>query len=1079
MLRIHQAIRFAGSSSSRTWQWVLILPMILCLLPAIATAAIDVNESHLHGDQTVYGLNAATTPVPYLNDQDITLWAWGETDPSLYANVGFYAYGLFSAVDLANGGAVDVNAVGGNAGPTSRAWAWVVACGVCGDQGVDNTGAVTVAATGGEAETSDEAVATALAFGIDIGSNAYANNSATVTVSAIGGTASADGADTRAYAYGIVARSGTDLDNSGDVAVSAQGGTPSGARESASADAVGLTANGGRVDNSGDLSVRATGGLADTAEANADGISAGGADLTNSGDIIVIAEGGTDAGSVGGDSGFADAEGRGIRTGNSVSSNSGAIAVTATGGTTTANTSKASAYARARGVTVSYGALTSTGDVAVTCNGGVATSIEGWSDAFVEGTAVWAYDASANTDGTIMMVANGGSATSPGEATAKVLAQGICAEPSRHPDDAPDSVSNSGAVSVVAYGGTAASANEDAFTSMTVEGIHGLDADIVNLGTIDAVAHGGTATSTSEDAFAGVSVYGIRGLDAEVANLGAIDVVAHGGMASANAGLADATTSGCGILSTDSNLINRGAITATVTGGTATGVVARANAHANGIHSYRGNIVNLGDITVTAQAAEGFTSRACGISQGYRGSGGFLTNTGVIRLSGDTCYEVYVGGDSTLLDIYNVTLDGDPGNANFYVKDHANLALNDATLTVTAVAGETLWDTPYELFETEGTGAVIGSFGAVEAIHPATTAVYDTQGTTEASDDTVSLSYAPRSSEATASAAVSQHLVTRSLNVVNRHLTNTVLQSIFSGGTSGLLADAGPTARSMALAQSATEQSQSGFFVEPYYSTMEHDANPLGYDARLWGFAAGYERQMDNTLIGLHVGYGQADVDYTGAGFSGNSEDQDILTAGVNALTRWDDWTLRYGLTGFYGSHDYRGLTGLSLDETEKGSTDSYGLMASVMAGRVFQRGAHVFLPEVGVNYIWGHRQRYTTDASDPAWDTTYSAIDDHDLQAEASLNWLCGFMHNDMHVLPSASIGVRHLLTDSESSVSQSVAGAAPVSVASERDRTALTLAGSVTLRKARHSLSLAYDGEYSPDTERHSLWLRYGWQF
>ncbi len=41
------------------------------------------------------------------------------------------------------------------------------------------------------------------------------------------------------------------------------------------------------------------------------------------------------------------------------------------------------------------------------------------------------------------------------------------------------------------------------------------------------------------------------------------------------------------------------------------------------------------------------------------------------------------------------------------------------------------------------------------------------------------------------------------------------------------------------------------------------------------------------------------------------------------------------------------------------------------------------------------------------------------------------------------------------------------------------MSLSGSVVLRKTRHTVSLAYDGEYSPNSKRHSLWLRYGWQF
>jgi hypothetical protein len=41
------------------------------------------------------------------------------------------------------------------------------------------------------------------------------------------------------------------------------------------------------------------------------------------------------------------------------------------------------------------------------------------------------------------------------------------------------------------------------------------------------------------------------------------------------------------------------------------------------------------------------------------------------------------------------------------------------------------------------------------------------------------------------------------------------------------------------------------------------------------------------------------------------------------------------------------------------------------------------------------------------------------------------------------------------------------------------MTLSGSVALTKSRHSVSVSYDGEYSPDAERHSFWFRYGRQF
>ncbi len=544
---------------------------------------------------------------------------------------------------------------------------------------------------------------------------------------------------------------------------------------------------------------------------------------------------------------------------------------------------------------------------------------------------------------------------------------------------------------------------------------------------------------------------GVLSWEDSIVNTGDITVVATGG--TATGATADASAWGGAILAAG-DIDNSGTINVTATAGTATGSDSSdASAWASGIRSAPDddtivNITNSGRLTVTATAEEGASSYATGI---YLAGNHALTNTGIIRTSADTTYEVYIDDDATatLVETYNVTLDGEPNEASFYVADGATLGLNDASLTVAYASRETLWDTPYRLFEVDPNGTVAGAFGDVEALNPNTTATYYDQNSVDSADDTVSLAYTPEASSIIGSAVVQNQLVSQANYVVNNHLTSTLLQGILSPVTSPGLADAGPITSSLALAESGSDETPR-VYVEPYYTRMEHDANPSGFDARLWGFAAGYERQMDNTLVALHMGYGKADIDYTGTGYSGNSEDQDILTGGVTGLTRWNEWTLRYGLTGFYGSHDYRGLTGLALDERETASMHSYGAVATLMGGYVIRHGSHIILPEAGLNWLWAHRRGYTTDATDPAWDTTYSAMDDHDLQAELSLRWLSGFMHKDIHVTPSASIGLRHLLTDGESTLVQSIPGTAPVSVRSERDRTAMTLSGSITLTKA-----------------------------
>jgi hypothetical protein len=188
---------------------------------------------------------------------------------------------------------------------------------------------------------------------------------------------------------------------------------------------------------------------------------------------------------------------------------------------------------------------------------------------------------------------------------------------------------------------------------------------------------------------------------------------------------------------------------------------------------------------------------------------------------------------------------------------------------------------------------------------------------------------------------------------------------------------------------------------------------------------------------------------------------------------------VRYGLRGFHGWHEYHGLTGLSLNEQERASHKSYGGTALAMIGHTFRRRAHVFLPAIGASWLWVHRESFTTEATDANWDTTYSAMNDHDVWGEAAVHWQSLYRHKKTQITPSASIGIRQLLTDGETDSWQSIGGAAPVRVEDQQDRTALTLATGVVLRGVRTAVTFAYDGEYSSDIEMHNFWMRFKLRF
>ncbi|MBN1505975.1 MAG: autotransporter domain-containing protein [Sedimentisphaerales bacterium] len=945
-------------------QQILAVLVILGSMCAVVGAQIDVNETGLHGGQGVYGLTASLTPDPNVNAQDITVFAWGETDPSLYANVWFNAYGIGANVNLVNTGDVGVTATGGNANADGQGVdtnARVVAYGILNAQGqITNSGRINVDASGGTASALSndpmrEASATGWAYGLSA-QNGGVDNSGTVTVTAYGGHALADGdVNTAATTYGIYALHGG-VTNNANITATAVGGTAeTGNRATAGATARGIYTD-GNVNNTGNLAVVSLGGTATT-----DGRS-GTANLTN----------------------YADTEG--IYT---------------------------------------LGTLNNSGNVTTIATSGGA-----------DDTGPVAQYQGADT---------------------RATARGLIAE---------DGMNNTGNVLAVATGGTATSQN-NASADASATGLRTFG-DVTNSGNVIVMATGGAATGS--DASSQAQAYGVNGYDLN--NTGALTVVATGGTAT---GSASARTHSYAEGLSGGPVNNSGALSVTATAGTAASDNGLGDAHAVGITA-GDNVTNSGNITVAATAMGNSAETAYGIRMNSFGN---LTNTGIIRATADTAYELYVASNTTwLVDRYNVTLDGDPSQGSLAVAEGARLALNNARLTVTGITGETLWDTPYQLFTTEGTGVIDGNFVGVQAVNPNTSVTYYDQGTAASADDTVALAYTPVASSALASTDVERQVVSQATDVINNYMGATVLQNVLSLPSSGLLASAGSTAESLGLAGTASGE-VTGAFVQPFYSQVDNDARPLGYNVDVWGVTAGVQQIVETTLLNLHIGYRWADIEYTGSGYSANRENQDLVIGGLDGLTRWEPWTLRYGISGFHGWHEYEGLTGMALEEEEAASYRSYGVVATLLAGHIFQWGAHALLPEAGVNWLWVHRDEHISEATDPSWDTAYSATNDYDLHGVAALRWLSSFMCGDMRVSPSASVGVRHLLSDDESDVWQSVEGATPVLVEASRDRTAMTASGSLVLGKAPHALSVAYDGSYSPDTQRHSVWLRYSYQF
>jgi len=1123
--------------------WIVMLVLGLLAGTSLGQGPINLSKTGLHDGQSIYGIDGSLFLTPWTNNDSIrTLLGLGETDPDLYSNVSFIAYGIYSNVNLLNLAEIDVNAVGGNASTSEgEAEASVRAYGIFanpeGGAAVENSGNITVTAWGGTAQsTAATALGYAEAYGISASDTL--TNSGVINVSSTGGTADSTGADgfARAYAraYGLYANG--EIINSGTVTATATGGTAtsSGGSEDSSAqafaEAFGLYADGG-VESNADITVSATGGNASAVDGNAPAFAAGygilvepDAEVNNNGNITVDVLGGTASSTSNTADAYAEAYGI---SGQNTLTNSGFINVSGTGGTadSTGDGGEASAYARVYGL-YSNGQIFNNGPVAATATGGTATSSGGSEDssaqAFAEAFGLYA-DGGVESNADITVSATGGNASAvDGNAPAFAAGYGILVEPDAQ-------VNNNGNITVSVLGGTASSSSgtTDAYAeaygisgqvtlinngSINVSGtggtadstgdddpisayarVYGLhtNAEIINSGAVAATAVGGTASSGASEfstlnTQAYAEAFGIQGF-LGVENSGDINVLATGGTVTAEDGTLSAGAEAYGIYSVSGEVSNTGNITVTAMGGTVNpggGTVVDNAAYAYGIRAMS-DVDNSGDITVTAETEpDGSMSRAYGIYMGDDGDSN-LTNTGTIRAFGDDAYELYIaGGTTTIIDTYNVTLDGDPCQASIFVGSGATLNLNNAALTVTDVQGDvegaTLWNTEYRLFEVageEGEGTIAGSFNSVAAVNPDVTATYFTHGTENAADDTVALAYTPQASEALASSSVEKRVAGMGAFALNQHMTMDLLYDTLaldetdeeSGDDS-----TGDTAQKLSACQRS-----GGAFFQPSYSYIEKDNDPLGYEAGMSGVSGGYSQCVNSSLLGLHVGYGKANINYTGAGYSANTEDQEVVTSGFSGMTRFRPWIFRYGFTGFHGWHEYNGLTGAGLTETETAKFNSYGGTGLIMVGRTFRHDRHVFLPEIGANWLWVHREGYTTEATDPAWDTTYSTLNDNDVWAQAALNWQSLYKYKKIQISPFASIGIRQLLTDGETEIWQSVPGAARVQIEDEQDETAVALASSVVLRGRRTALTLAYDGEYSSDIQQHNFWMKFRLRF
>lgn len=890
--------------------------------------------------------------------------------------------------------------------------------------------------------------------------------------------------DVAVAAYGIMSEAVTaiNVESSGDIDVVATGGVG----EDTNAFAMGIGIVNGAVENSGNVTATATGGSASsTGSTDADasgrvyGIVSRSGGIVNSGAMTLSISSGT-ASSESGDA-YADTYyvSPGIWVYGGDVDNSGALSFTATAGNASSQSGGAfSDVGALLGIYNENGTVSNRGDLMISTTAGEASSQNGVASAYIDEVfGILGYSSIENSGG-ITMTATAGNASSQSSnagAGASDVTGIFCLASS-----STDSVFNSGDLTISVTAGNASSQDGDAYAGN--EGIVGIYSYVAveNSGTITLSATGGSASSETGDATADVSALGIVSVSGELANSGTIDITATAGTAVSQGGDASASSLAYGIYALD-NATNSGDITITASGSalpsTATDDVC---VDAVGILSGNGStLVNSGDISVTATAENGYSGYAAGI---LFVDGGTLTNTGAIFSDSDESYQVAaISGTLTLSGAYNMNLDGDPDVGAIYVGDTAILEINDAELTVSTLEDEALLDTQYRIFETEDTATVNGAFsGLGAAANPNVTLTYHDQSTTTAADDAVSISYTPLGSGFSGGV----DLLRRNFSLTSSYVTRQVVGGFIGSysadsGTRRLYADAG-TRASDAGVYTGSNSDKNRVFLTPYYTPLDIDLEPVGYEADIKGVVGGYDRFVKGALYGVHIGYSKSDMEFSGIGFDADEEDQEVITFGLHGMGRFmEDYTLRGELSYYSGSHEHTGLTGLDLNLGTRAEYDSNGIGASLAAGRLMKFGnGNLLLPEVGVEYMSVDREGFTTVAEAAAWNVTVDSLSEDQIAGTASVRWLKRTTLLGMKTVPSVSTGVRYLLTG-DSLEERQTAGSTATLLETELDDVSGTASASLLIDGEWISAEIAYNGEFASNSEQHSVALRLEYSF
>jgi len=140
--------------------------------------------------------------------------------------------------------------------------------------------------------------------------------------------------------------------------------------------------------------------------------------------------------------------------------------------------------------------------------------------------------------------------------------------------------------------------------------------------------------------------------------------------------------------------------------------------------------------------------------------------------------------------------------------------------------------------------------------------------------------------------------------------------------------------------------------------------------------------------------------------------------------------------------------------------------------------GSHNIIPELGLQYVWQHRDPFTTDNLDSA-DVTYGVMDNHELYGTARLKWTKKFTTGGgWSITPLIGAGVTQLLTDGEISNTMRLGNETQL-VVDQDENTTFTPEANITVVKNNYYATAGYTGGFGGTTKNNLFWLQLGVNF